>query len=410
MPSFTAPVQTTGTPFAEAIAFHKNKLKLPTRHWTDIWQAEHSKGFVVSGAVKDDLLTDFHEAIRKAVEDGTTLEEFRADFDAIVARHGWTYNGSRGWRSKLIYETNLRQAHMAGRWEQAQRLKARRPFLMYVALQHGDRRPEHQAWHGTVLPVDHPWWDTHHPINGFGCKCSTRSLSQRDLDRRGLTVSEAPQVEYEDVTVRTPDGPRVERVPKGVQPGFAYNPGKAATGRQLADKEVQAFKDSGGWKKWRALTPGNPASAGRPAQVAVDAVKAKTGPKAKDAAAMARQIKTAIGGEEAVFTLADGSPLLVNAESLAAHLPLDRSPFIPFLPELIADPFEIWLSFEEHEATGRVVLRKRLVKVVRTRGDKGLVLVANAARGVLTGWTYIPMSRLRDVNAARVGKLLWGRD
>jgi hypothetical protein len=42
--------------------------------------------------------------VDKAITGGTTLEDFRKDFDRIVAKHGWDYNGGRNWRSKVIYE------------------------------------------------------------------------------------------------------------------------------------------------------------------------------------------------------------------------------------------------------------------------------------------------------------------
>jgi hypothetical protein len=38
---------------------------------------------------------DFRVAVEKAIAEGTTLQEFRKDFDAIVATHGWSYKGSR---------------------------------------------------------------------------------------------------------------------------------------------------------------------------------------------------------------------------------------------------------------------------------------------------------------------------
>ena len=68
---------------------------------------------MIAGAQHDDLLCDFHGAIRKAIEQGTTLEEFRHDFDGIVGKHGWSYNGGRGWRTRVIYDTNLRTSYLA---------------------------------------------------------------------------------------------------------------------------------------------------------------------------------------------------------------------------------------------------------------------------------------------------------
>ena len=88
-------------PFEEQEKFFRAKLNIPTRKWTDLWKDQHSKGFMVAGAYKADLLADFRDAVDKAITQGTTLEEFRKDFDQIVAKHGWSYNGSRNWRSEV---------------------------------------------------------------------------------------------------------------------------------------------------------------------------------------------------------------------------------------------------------------------------------------------------------------------
>jgi SPP1 gp7 family putative phage head morphogenesis protein len=223
-----------GTPGAfavnptEAIDFLKNKVNVPTSHWTDVWQAMHDTAFMVAGAQTDALLQDFHDAIVKAIGQGTTLAEFRKDFDRIVAAHGWSYNGSRGWRSRVIFQTNLRTAMAAGRWQQIQRLKARRPYLRYVAVLDERTRPMHRQWHNTVLRADDSWWDTHFPPNGWNCRCTVQQLNDRDLVRYGLAVSpQAPDSPLVQKTVKTPQGPMTLMVPEGIDAGFAYNPGKS---------------------------------------------------------------------------------------------------------------------------------------------------------------------------------------
>jgi uncharacterized protein with gpF-like domain len=158
-------------PFDEAIDFFQKKINVPTLKWDDLWKGEHAKGFMVAGAYKDDLLGDFRDAVDKAISQGTTLADFRKDFDAIVQRYGWSYHGSRNWRSELIYSTNIRTAYAAGRYQQQMDpdVLAQRPYWLY---KHGDSRvprPEHLAWDGLVLPADDPWWNTHYPPNGWGC-------------------------------------------------------------------------------------------------------------------------------------------------------------------------------------------------------------------------------------------------
>ncbi|MBN8955716.1 MAG: minor capsid protein [Rhizobiales bacterium] len=218
----------------EAIEFFRQKLRVPTLTWTDLWQEMHSEAFMVAGAQSDALLKDFQEAIQKAIEEGTTLAQFRQDFDRIVAEHGWSYNGSRNWRSRVIFQTNMRMSYAAGRWEQIQRVKTTRPYLRYVAVMDNRTRPAHRAWHGTILPADDPWWQTHFPPNGWNCRCTVMTLNERDLARYGFTVSEqAPEIEWVERNINTRDGPRTVLVPKGIDPGFAYRPGARLSEREL---------------------------------------------------------------------------------------------------------------------------------------------------------------------------------
>ena len=214
-------------PFKEQIEFFRRKLNIPTTGWTDIYIHEHDYAFMVAGANRDAIVADFRTAVEKAIAEGTTLEDFRKDFDRIVARHGWDYNGGRNWRSKIIYDTNLATSYAAGRWEQLQGA----PYWQY---KHADwvqhPREDHLAWDGLVLAKDDPWWRTHYPPNGWGCQCSVRGLWPRDLAAMGKDgPDEAPEVHLVERLIgqRNPRGPRLVLVPAGIDPGFEYIPGSS---------------------------------------------------------------------------------------------------------------------------------------------------------------------------------------
>ena len=396
-------------PFTEAIAYLRNKLRLPTATWTDLWQGEHARAFVVAGATKDALLKDLHGAVLKAIEGGTTLDEFRRDFDGIVAAHGWSYRGGRNWRTRVIYNTNLRMAHAAGKFDQAQRLKKARPFLRYVAIDDGRTREQHRTWHNTILPVDDAFWDSHFPPNGWNCRCTVQSLSERDLERYGLKVSEkAPPIEMVDRDVNFPDGRRTIKVPDGIDPGFAYNPGQAASGKQLADDVMDQWREADA-KAWEELTPGDALTYGLPRELPEDIARAKVGETVVGQEARIAAVEKAIGGQERIFDVPDRSVVAVNAASLGAHLKDDRSAFIPFLPEVLTDPAEVWLSFVRHKGTGRVELRKRLLKVIVDEESKrGYILSVQVVRGRLEAYTFLP-SKPGYLQQQRRGKLLFVR-
>lgn len=220
-------------PFNEAIDFFKAKLNLPSRSWNDLSAEVHARAFSVAGATKQSLIDDLRIATEKAVTDGVSIGQFRKDFDVLVAKHGWDFKGERNWRTRVIYDTNLRTAHMAGRWQQIQRLKDKRPFLQYMTVGDNRVRPEHATWNKTVLSVDDDWWDSHYPPNGWGCRCTVRSLSARDMRREKLDVGQAPTIQREDrINPRT--GEVFPNVPAGIDPGWDHNVGKAWLGPDQA--------------------------------------------------------------------------------------------------------------------------------------------------------------------------------
>lgn len=309
-------------PFAEQIAFFRRKKGVLTERWTDVWQAEHDHAFMVAGANRIDLLLDFQDAIDKAISTGTGLEEFRNDFDAIVEKHGWRYNGGRNWRTRVIYETNLRTSYAAGRWQQLQRVKKYAPWWRY---KHSDSvlhpRPLHVAWDGLVLHADDPWWQTHYPPNGWGCQCTVIALEDRDLQKLGKTGPDtAPPDDMQDVTVgkRGPN-PQVVRTPAGVDPGFGYAPG-ARTGDTALAQRIAA--------RAMQLPPGVRAAALAPLQgirAVREALAATLAAQAAEEAAALAALRTIAGDArmDAAVAAIQAAPLparVTESQAVALHL------------------------------------------------------------------------------------------
>lgn len=188
-----------GIQFAEAIAFLRRRLQLTTAEWMALMQAADDASRNIAQGEREAVLQDFLKAVLTAIEDGTTLADFRKQYERILVDNGWSYAGNRRWHSELIFRTNTAIATAAGRWDQIQQVKATRPLLRYVTV-HDDRvRPTHRLWHNVVLPVGHPFWNTHFPPNGFNCRCHVQSLSETDLGRYGLI-----QTDRNDARLKVP--------------------------------------------------------------------------------------------------------------------------------------------------------------------------------------------------------------
>ena len=213
-------------PFKEAIDFFNQKMPLPTNGWQDVYGQQHDHAFMVAGANKTAILEGFANAIQGAIENGETLADFRKQFDSIVQKHGWDYKGSRNWRSRLIYETNVRQAYNAGREAQMSDPAFQKQFP-YAEYRHSGAenfRPQHKAWDRLLLLANDPWWHVHSPSNGYGCKCKKFPRSRRWARKNGITEPNAAPVDEfkEYLDKRTGE---VKQIPQGIDPGFEYRPG-----------------------------------------------------------------------------------------------------------------------------------------------------------------------------------------
>jgi SPP1 gp7 family putative phage head morphogenesis protein len=212
--------------------------------WRDVWQEENARAFTVAKAMSRDLLEDIREAVTRALDEGLTLQQFQKELRPRLVARGWWGRammtdpadgvekvvrlGSPA-RLRTIYQTNLRVSYMAGRWSRLERTKSAFPFLRYISVKDARTRPEHASWDGTILPVDHPWWDTHFPPNGWNCRCDVQPVNARMMERRGWKLtgdSDIPRAPIRDyVNRRTGE---VTRLEEGLDPGWSYNVGKAA--------------------------------------------------------------------------------------------------------------------------------------------------------------------------------------
>ncbi|HRD85798.1 MAG TPA: phage minor head protein [Rubrivivax sp.] len=228
---------------ADAVAAFRARGQLqPSFRWQEVWQEEHARAFAVAGVSRLDVLQLFHDEVQRAVAAGGHLQDVKRQLiPALQAKGFWgdvevtdPRTGERrktrfdDRRLELIFDVNLRQSHAAGRWARIERNKARLPLVMYRTMQDEKVRASHRAWDGVALPVEHPFWRTHYPPNGWRCRCIAYGVSERDLARlraAGKTVTtEAPDVDW--MPWVNPATGELAPVPRGIDPGFAYNPGQ----------------------------------------------------------------------------------------------------------------------------------------------------------------------------------------
>jgi hypothetical protein len=265
----------------EALAYLKNKKLRPAFSYKDVWHEEHAAAFTVAKAVQLDVLSDLHTAVVDAMETGQSFESFKKNIKPVLQQKGWwgkkemtdpltgqTVNAQLGSDRRLqtIYRVNMRSAFQKGQYDRTMASDIH-PYLMYRIGPSVHHREEHVSWDGLILPKDDPWWDSHFPPNGWGCKCYTRAVTEarkKQYEANGVPTAprldgtgggavpaktQAPPVKY-NAYFNERKG-TVEQVPAGIDPAFNWNQGKA--GSKAALQKLEEAKRN--YKTAAAKTP-----------------------------------------------------------------------------------------------------------------------------------------------------------
>jgi SPP1 gp7 family putative phage head morphogenesis protein len=248
-----------GTADQEAIALFKAKSlnRFASYHYLDVRPEDHAVGFTAAKISRLEVADALTEALKPAIAGEITFADFQKSATPTLQKLGWwgrsvetdpltgeqqvVQLGSER-RLKVIFDTNIRTARSAARWHRVQRTKADLPWLLYVAVMDDRTRDEHKAWHYILLPVDHPFWSTHWPPNGWFCRCMVRQLSDAQVSRMGLSPSSDNDVAQFMRTkpfahsrlVDAGGVPFTIHVPDGIDPTFAHNHGAVALEQHMA--------------------------------------------------------------------------------------------------------------------------------------------------------------------------------
>lgn len=166
--------------FLEALEYaHNKKIVLPDEFYSmDLKTRQMAT--TVSFLSSLEQIETVIKAVNKSIADGGTFNDFQkliAESEIILPKH---YLDN-------VFRTNIQNAYGHGRWQQQQRNKAKRQYLMYSAINDSRVRPAHLALNRIVLPIDHPFWLTHYPPLGFRCRCTVIALTEKQALKYGIT-------------------------------------------------------------------------------------------------------------------------------------------------------------------------------------------------------------------------------
>ena len=322
----------------EVLGYFRDKGLRPAFSWQDVWGEEHAYAFTVAKATELELLTAFKTSLGQALATGQGFETWRKGMVEELHRLGWggprTVTDPTGkWspaevdftnprRLQTIFWSNMNAARSAGQWERAQRTKAALPFALYIRTASTDPRKEHLGWVGTILPIDHDWWKTHWPPNGWGCKCNVRMITGRERDRLlaaeakpgGISYRAEPPDDGADRLFTNRRTGEISEVPAGIDPGWQTNPGLSRA--RTVTTRLKERLDEAGEEDARAaiaaiaasplprVMAGLPEEVFLPVAVAPATVPAEIGAAARIVEVSNRVLRTAAAAPDAARTVA----------------------------------------------------------------------------------------------------------
>ena len=411
----------------ETVEFFRAKGEYPvSRRWWEVWEEEHARAFTVAGVTDRTVLEEIRAQLDDVIANGGTFEMWKAkvlpELLAAVDAGSAPDNIVSNRRLRIIYDTNLRMARAAGQWKRIQAAKVAVPYLMYRAINDRHTRAQHRIWGGLdddtvqiILPVDHPAWNWLFPPNGWGCRCKVIALGKRDMEARGLRLTTEEELtklglptmanadgnlDGVDTTTFVRGDGVIEHVPTGIDPGFAYNVGKAHM-RGLSptplDRDIIETQIIGSNPEdYPAMPHAMKVAATEVLDATIDGIGAAT----EFLAEFGATFETA-----ALFTDVVGQPNIIDAGMVSGSRglikagKLDRGPYAKLAARALRDPDEIWSVWDvPPEGTrkgGNKAVKPRIVRRYLATFDiegetRTLIVVVEIGSDGWTGRTWFP--------------------
>ncbi len=209
-------------PPENALKFWQDKVPMSRKAFNALAEDDRVKAFIVTGMAKADMVNAMYESIGEALETGQTMKSWKKGIQDLFKKKGWT--SPAPFRLDNIFRTNIQTAYQTGRYKQLMDVVESRPYWQYSAVNDSRTRETHAALHGRVIKAKDPFWDTFYPPNGYRCRCTVKSLSERQMKRKGLKAEKIEPGTLLEIPMGRRKGAVIPVMP---DKNFNTNPAKA---------------------------------------------------------------------------------------------------------------------------------------------------------------------------------------
>ncbi|BCZ18053.1 hypothetical protein NHP190003_13350 [Helicobacter sp. NHP19-003] len=151
---------------------------------------EYLRVFAISKVARLDIIQDTQKALKKALEQGLSAQQFLKANPNLVSKIGKK-------RLARVFAHNLIYANTRGkmlRYESAPPIQDSSDGDGWYFVFHSrhDSRARHLEFDGICLPRKHALWKTHTPPLDWGCRCELQMWSERQIKAKGIEVTKNP--------------------------------------------------------------------------------------------------------------------------------------------------------------------------------------------------------------------------
>ena len=166
--------------YPEAFEYLHARGVEPSADFYDRVEAARKQAWTMSKLSDLEHIGRIKASLEKAIAEGMSFDNWRKENLADLQGLPKSYQ-------ETVFRTTVLSSYNAGRWAHFRDHAERRPILRYTAINDSRTRPAHRALHGLMMPVDDPRWQTLAAPNGFNCRCTLMSLSERQAKGMGYT-------------------------------------------------------------------------------------------------------------------------------------------------------------------------------------------------------------------------------
>ncbi|WP_149938158.1 phage head morphogenesis protein [Acinetobacter baumannii] len=203
-------------PPSDAISYLEKKGFKIGWDWHETLDNAHSRAFTVAKVARMDLLQDIRQSLISAMQQGQTLEQWKASITPVLQDKGWwgkkTVINPEGReqevqlgsprRLRTSYDTNMQSAFAAGRYKAMLASAEARPYWEWRHITISNPRKQHVALNGRLFRFDDPFWNVAYPPSEWGCKCRVIARSAREVEGKEILSGEGNESHiYERVGV-----------------------------------------------------------------------------------------------------------------------------------------------------------------------------------------------------------------